>query len=512
MTNFVDGAFQKSAATAETLPIRAPADGRTLAHVALSTKAQVDAAVETAKKAFPAWSRDAQTPRTRAKILYRFRELCLESADLLVAAIAAENGKNEAEALGDLMKGLETVEWACSMPNNAAYAGRTLRVSGGGLSCADVAEPLGVVACVAPFNFPFMVPMWTLPIALVAGNCVVLKPSEKCPITTQIAAEIMQRAGLPRGVLTVVHGDGTAVRALCDHADVHALTFVGSSRVAELVAKRCRAQVHKRVLALGGAKNHLIALCDGPLDVEGASRDVVASFAGCAGQRCMAASVLVCVGTEAECAPLLKRIVERARALEAGQRKGQVGAIINKESVERMKRYVDEAKHCEILLDGRGWTTKSNEGGATKSAAGGNWFGPTVIKFDAWREDAPALHDEIFGPVLSVVRVDSEAEALRIENTSPYGNAASVYTEDGGRAQWFADRFRAGMIGVNIGVPVPREPFSFGGMFGTRSKFGDFDVTGDGAMRFFTRRRKITTRWRGGGRRIVDRASFVGKM
>ena len=383
-----------------------------------------------------------------------------------------------------------TVEWACSLPQLAQ--GKHLKVSNG-IHCHEVVEPLGVVASVVPFNFPIMVPLWTVPIALTMGNCVILKPSEKTPFTMARCAQLFHEAGVPPGVFQVVHGAVDAVLGLCDHPRVEALTFVGSSRVAKLVAARCHGH-HKRVLALGGAKNHLVAVPD--CDVDMASSDITSSFAGCAGQRCMAASALVTVGEQRA---LLDAVVAKAGALAPGQAAGKtVGPVVDKASHARILSYIDaaaaEGSGAKILLDGRAWARPSAELLARfPHLKEGNWVGPTVI-LHANRAD-PALHDEIFGPVLSVVVARDNEDAVAIENASPYGNAAAVYTQSGGTAEWFTARFTAGMIGVNIGIPVPREPFSFGGMFGTSSKYGDFDITGDGAMRFFSRKRKITTKW-----------------
>lgn len=393
-------------------------------------------------------------------------------ADLVVQ----ENGKNKAEALASVAKGNETVEWACSIPQLAQ--GKVLQVSRG-IMCQDLREPLGIVASIVPFNFPAMVPMWTVPIALTCGNCVILKPSEKVPITMTRIAQLLHQAGVPPGVFQVIQGQVECVNAICDHPEIRAVSFVGSSKVAEIVAKRCRA-LNKRVVALGGAKNHLVALPDA--DPEMAASDIVASFAGCAGQRCMAASVLLLVG---DCQTILDKIVEKSKALVRGTDPGQVGAIIDKASKDRILGYIDESDKAgaSVLVDGRSWA----------KIQPGNWVGPTVLLHTNPADRA--LHDEIFGPVLSVLRVNSFDEALQIENACPYGNAASVYTTIGAHADYFQTRFRAAMIGVNIGVPVPREPFSFGGMYGTTSKFGDMDITGDGCLEFFTNRRKITSKW-----------------
>lgn len=293
----------------------------------------------------------------------------------------------------------------------------------------------------------------------------------------------------------IVNGTVEAVNRLCDHPDVAALTFVGSSRVAQLVARRCRA-LDKRVLALGGAKNHLVALEDA--DPEQAAKDIVASFAGCAGQRCMAASVLLLVG---DCSNLLSLLVEKTKALERGTAAGQVGAIIDDASKQRILKYINdaEASGVRVLVDGRSWGNIQE----------GSWVGPTILEHKNPKD--PAMTDEIFGPVLSVLQVNSFDEALEIENGNDYGNAASIYTSNGAYAEYFQSRFRAGMIGVNIGIPVPREPFSFGGLYGTKSKYGDMDITGDGCVEFFSTRRKITTKW-STVFNPTDKANFNGQM
>lgn len=358
-----------------------------------------------------------------------------------------------------------------------------------------------------------MVPMWTIPISLTVGNCVILKPSEKVPLTMQRISELMTEAGIPAGVFQIVHGAVDVVNRMCDHPDIAAVSFVGSSKVAKIVSDRCHA-VNKRVIALGGAKNHLIALPD--CDTAMAARDVVASFAGCCGQRCMAASALILVDEDGETAAndaLLQTIVDVTAKLEAGQKGGQVGPLIDNIAKTRVLQYISEAEAngAKILLDGRSWASKEK----------GFWVGPTVILHNS--KSDRALHDEIFGPVLSVLRVSTREEAIQIENGNPYGNAACIYTEKGANAEWFTRRFRAAMLGVNIGIPVPREPFSFGGLYGTDSKYGNNDITGDGAMEFFTNRIKITSKWSASygssaspakrqKTENLDKANFDGRM
>ncbi|DAZ99137.1 TPA: hypothetical protein N0F65_010221 [Lagenidium giganteum] len=487
--NLIDGAFVAASSGAH-VDVVSPVNGELIGRCALSTPQDVAAAVDAAKRAFPGWS--GLTVKSRAAIMLKFHALMRDHADELADIVVKENGKNKMEALASVMKGNETVEYACSLPQ--LIQGKTLMVSRG-ITCQEIREPLGVVASIVPFNFPIMVPMWTIPIALTLGNCVILKPSEKVPLTMSRVAELLIQAGVPKGVFQIVNGKAEAVTSLCDHPGVSAVSFVGSSHVAQLVSRRCRA-LDKRVLALGGAKNHLVALPDA--DFEMAAKDIVASYAGCAGQRCMAASVLLLVG---DCQKLLDLVVEKSKALVRGTDAGQVGAIIDKLSQDRILKYINEAEQggAKILVDGRSWAKETK----------GTWVGPTVIHHS--NANDAAMRDEIFGPVLSIYNVSSFEEALQIENNNDYGNAASVYTSNGGYAEYFQTRSRAAMIGVNIGIPVPREPFSFGGLYGTKSKYGDMDITGDGCVEFFSNRRKITTKWSTVSN-AADKANFSGQM
>mmetsp|Transcript_83872 Transcript_83872/g.237185 ORF Transcript_83872/g.237185 Transcript_83872/m.237185 type:complete len:357 (-) Transcript_83872:770-1840(-) len=316
LDNLIGGAYVPPT-TGEYMPVLAPATGEVIGNVAVSGAEDVEAAVLAARAALPGWR--SLTCKSRAAVMFKFQQLMVTHMDELVDLIMLEGGKNRQEAVGDVAKGNETVEWACSMPQ--LMPGQLLAVSRG-ITCHDTRDPLGIVTCIVPFNFPSMVPMWTCPIALTAGNCVILKPSEKVPLTMNRISQLLKEAGLPDGVFQIVNGSVPTVNALVDHPDVKAVTFVGSSKVAEIVAKRCRA-INKRVLALGGAKNHLVALPD--CDAEMCARDIVASFAGCAGQRCMAASVLLLVGDTGD---LLDRVCAKAAALVAGQQNGQVTIII----------------------------------------------------------------------------------------------------------------------------------------------------------------------------------------
>lgn len=296
-------------------------------------------------------------------------------------------------------------------------------------------------------------------------------------------AELIQEAGFPAGVFNLVNGVKETAEALIDHPMVKAVTFVGSSPIAEIVSTRCRA-LHKRCTSLGGAKNHLIALPD--CEAETAASDITVSFAGCAGQRCMAASVLLLVGGETQDG-LLSKIVELSSKIEPGSKAGQMGPVIDGISYKKIIGYIEDAEKngAEILLDGRSWNARPG--------CEGNWIGPTIIKHK--QSSDKTMKEEVFGPVLSVYAVSSWEEAIAIENGNPFGNAASIYTTSGGNADWFLERFRAAMLGVNVGIPVPREPFSFGGLYGTKSKFGDMDITGDSAIEFFSNRIKVTSKW-----------------
>jgi malonate-semialdehyde dehydrogenase (acetylating)/methylmalonate-semialdehyde dehydrogenase len=337
-----------------------------------------------------------------------------------------------------------------------------------------VYEPIGVVAGVAPFNFPSMVPLWMLPQAIVGGNAFILKPSEQVPLSMIRMAELFREAGLPDGVFNIVNGGKDVVEALCDDEGIDALAFVGSTRVAKLVYGRA-ATSGKRVLCLGGAKNHLIVVPDADPSVT--TENVVASFTGCAGQRCMAASVLVAVG---DVQHLIDAVAERAASMKIGE---DLGPITTQASLDRINDFIDDAvkRGAKVLVDGRGQTAD----------AGGYWIGPTLL--DNVSSDMPAGHEEIFGPVLSIIRVNTVDEAIALENSNPYGNASSIYTSSGEVARYVTRKLEAGMIGVNIGVPVPREPFGFGGW--NHSKFGSGNITGWDGFRFWTRARKITTKW-----------------
>jgi malonate-semialdehyde dehydrogenase (acetylating) / methylmalonate-semialdehyde dehydrogenase len=453
------------------LDVYDPSTGAVISRVPLSGAREVDAAVRAAQRALPGW---AGTPiKERVQVFFRYRQLLERDLPALAALVTEENGKVAGEAEAEVLKSIELCEFAVSLPQ--ITAGEVLEVSRG-VECRVERYPVGVVASITPFNFPNMVPNWTLPNALVLGNTMVLKPSELVPLSANRIAELLTEAGLPDGVLNIVHGGTAAVEALCDHPGIRAVSFVGSTRVAQIVYRRGTAHL-KRVLALGGAKNHLIVLPDAEPGMT--SSNVVASMAGCAGQRCMAASVMVAV---ADTDPIIMRLVEHARALVPGR---DIGPVISREAQTRIERYITEAEQAgaRVLVDGRGTVVPAREHGF--------FVGPTVI--DHVRPDMRIAQEEVFGPVLAIIRAPDVDTAVAIENASSYGNAASVYTENGGLARYVTERASAGMVGINVGVPVPREPFSFGGW--NDSKYGVGDITGRGSIEFWTQAKKYTTKW-----------------
>ena len=467
--NYIGGSWIDAASGLTADQVINPRHGQSMCDVHMSGMVDVEAAVAAASAAQPAWA--ALPIRERAHVMYQARELMHRDLEELTWLVSHENGKTYNEAKAEVLKGIECVEYGCSLPNLAA--GQQLEVSRG-VTCEVVYAPVGVVAGVTPFNFPFMVPLWMLPQALVGGNAFILKPSEQVPLSALKLVEIFKEAGLPDGILNLVQGGREVVEALCDHEGIDALAFVGSTRVAKLVYGRAAA-TGKRALCLGGAKNHLIVVPDA--DLELTADNVLASFTGCAGQRCMAAAVMLAVG---DVDPIIDEVIARGDAMVTGE---DMGPITNQSSVERITRYIEEAERlgATVRLDGRG----------SNPVEGGYWVGPTVI--DGVTPEMPAGHEEIFGPVLSIVRVPNLDEAIRIETANPYGNAAAVYTTSGDVARKVMAEVDAGMCGVNIGVPVPREPFGFSGW--NDSKFGHGNITGWDGFRFWTRPRKVTSKW-----------------
>ena len=468
--NYIKGQFVNCSGSRK-MEVISPIDGTVLSTVPMSTSEDLEAAVKAAKEAFPGWSR---TPiKERVQVFFRYKYLLEKHIKELAELCTEENGKVYTESVAEIEKSIELTEFATSLPQ--LVTGEVLEVSRG-VECRTEHVALGVVASIVPFNFPSMVPNWTLPNAIALGNCMIMKPSEKVPLSCGKLAELLKEAGLPDGVFNIVHGDVEIVEAICDHPGIEAVSFVGSTKVAKIVYQRATHH-YKRCLALGGAKNHLIVLPDAKPEMT--AQNVAASMSGCAGQRCMAASAMIGVG---EIDHIISKICDEVRKIIPGI---NLGAVINKQSQERIERYITEAElqGAKILVDGRNAIVKGKEKGT--------YVGPTVIDFVT--PDMSVAKEEIFGPVISIMRTKTVDEALAIENANPYGNAASVFTQNGGWARYIIDKASAGMIGVNVGVPVPREPFSFGGW--NESKFGVGDITGKSSIAFWTKLKKSTTKW-----------------
>ncbi|HEV8081978.1 MAG TPA: CoA-acylating methylmalonate-semialdehyde dehydrogenase [Chitinophagaceae bacterium] len=470
VTSFIDGKFINSPAS-KTLEIISPLDGTLLSKVCFSSPALLDDAVASAKKAFVSWSR--MPIKERVQVFFRYKTLLEKNLQSLAELCSEENGKTMAESVAEIEKCIELTEFACSLPQ--LVAGELLEVSRG-VECRTEHVPLGVVASIVPFNFPSMVPNWTIPNAIALGNCMIMKPSEKVPLSIGKLAMLLKEAGLPDGVLNIVHGGQEIVEAICAHPGIEAISFVGSTKVAKIVY-RLATQNYKRCLALGGAKNHLIVLPDAIPEMT--AQNVAASMSGCAGQRCMAASAMIGVG---DVDSIIDKICDEAKKIIPGK---NLGAVINKASQQKIQKYITEADEqgAKILVDGRNVNVEGKENGT--------YVGPTVI--DYVTPEMSVATEEIFGPVISIMRTKTVDEALAIENANPYGNAASVFTQNGGMARYIIEKASAGMIGVNVGVPVPREPFSFGGW--NESKFGVGDITGKSSIEFWTKLKKSTVKW-----------------
>lgn len=468
--NYIKGNWV-DASTSKTMDVISPLDGNLLSRVPMSSAADLNKAVLASQAAFPTWSK---TPiKERVQVFFRYKVLLEKHLKELADLCSEENGKTYGESVAEIEKCIELTEFATSLPQ--LVTGELLEVSRG-VECRTEHVPLGVVASIVPFNFPSMVPNWTIPNALALGNCMIMKPSEKVPLSCGRLAELLKEAGLPDGVFNIVHGDVEIVEAICDHPDIEAVSFVGSTKVAKIVYQRATHN-YKRCLALGGAKNHLMVLPDAISDMT--AQNVAASMSGCAGQRCMAASAMIGVGNIDH---IVAKICDEARKIVPGV---NLGAVINKASQERIEQYISDAEKdgAKILVDGRHIIVSGKEKGT--------YVGPTVI--DYVTPEMSVAREEIFGPVISIMRTKTVDEALEIENANPYGNAASVFTQNGGMARYIIDRASAGMIGVNVGVPVPREPFSFGGW--NESKFGVGDITGKSSIEFWTKLKKSTIKW-----------------
>lgn len=443
-----------------------------IATVPDSIASDLELAVNEAELAFPDWSNT--NIRDRAQIMSRFKSIMEKNIDELSHIISLDNGKTLADARGSILRGIEVVDYAISMPN--VLKGESSEVSPG-INCTMTHEPLGVVAGITPFNFPVMVPLWMIPLAITAGNTFILKPSEQTPIACLKIAEYLKEAGLPKGVFNLVNGAKVIVESICDHPKIKAVAFVGSSHVAKIVYTRS-ANNSKRSLCLGGAKNHMIVVPDA--DRDSTAKGLLASSMGSAGQRCMAASVAVGV---AGIDHIIEQLVLEAREFKLGR---DMGTIISKSALDKITKYIDDAEKmgAKILVDGRKLIVPDEY-------SDGYWLGATIL--DNVSPDWPSATDEIFGPVLSIIRVSTIEEAMEIENSNQYGNAAAVFTTSGQIAKIVSENASAGMVGINIGVPVPRDPYSFGGW--NESKYGHGDITGRSGIDFWTNLKKVTSRW-----------------
>ncbi|MDE0600476.1 MAG: CoA-acylating methylmalonate-semialdehyde dehydrogenase [bacterium] len=487
ITHWIGGA-PWTGASDRTGPVYNPATGQQTAAVAFADEAAIDAAVSTAKEAFTEWGR---TPITRRQnIMFAFRELMASRRLDMARLITAEHGKTLDDALGEVQRGLEVVEFACNIAH--LLKGEYSEQVSTGVDTFTTRQPLGVVAGITPFNFPAMVPMWMYPIAIACGNTFILKPSEKDPSASVLAAELFAEAGLPDGVFNVVHGDKVAVDALLTHPDVAAVSFVGSTPIARYVYEK-GTKHGKRVQALGGAKNHMVVLPDADMDL--AADSAVSAGYGSAGERCMAISVVVTVGDAADA--LIPKIEERIADLKVApgfDEGSEMGPLITKEAQDRVAGYVDagEEAGARLVVDGRDFKVDGHEDGF--------FLGPTL--FDQVTPDMSVYTDEIFGPVLSTVRLDSYGEAIQLINDNPFGNGTAVFTSDGGAARKFQNEVQVGMVGINVPIPVPLSFYSFGGW--KNSIFGTHAIYGPEGVHFYTRQKVITSRWADPMHRGVD--------
>lgn len=478
IAHWINGSVVKGGGRSQ--PVYNPATGEVVANVSLADRTVVEQAIAAAEAAFPAW-RDTP-PVKRAQVMFRFKALLEQHSERIVAAITQQHGKVLHDAAGELGRGIEVVDYACGAPQ--LLKGEHSKNVGAGIDSWNEQQPLGVVAGITPFNFPAMVPMWMFPMAIVCGNCFVLKPSERDPAPALILAELLKEAGLPDGVFNVVNGDREAVDTLLLDARVQAISFVGSTPVAESIYRTATAN-GKRVQALGGAKNHAVVMPDADLD-NAVSALMGAAYGSC-GERCMAISVAVAVGDDVA-DQLVAKLQEQLGVLKVGpgsDNSNDMGPLITAEHLARVRSYVDLGlqEGAELVVDGRGLTVPGSENGFF---LGGCLFDRVTPEMRIYRE-------EIFGPVLCVVRVTSQEEAMELIDRHEYGNGTCIFTRDGEAARYFTDRIQVGMVGVNVPLPVPVASHSFGGW--KRSLFGDLYAYGPDAVRFYPRRKTITQRW-----------------
>ncbi|MES2260407.1 MAG: CoA-acylating methylmalonate-semialdehyde dehydrogenase [Pseudomonadota bacterium] len=476
--HFIGGAHLAGAST-RSASVFNPASGTLSAKVALAAESELDAAVAAAHAAFPAWA--ATSPLRRARVMFKYKELLEKNADRLAAIITSEHGKVLSDARGEVTRGIEVVEFACGIPQ--MLKGEYTEQVGSGIDAWTMRQPLGVCAGITPFNFPVMVPMWMFPMAIACGNTFILKPSEKVPSASLLLAELFREAGLPDGVFNVVQGDKVAVDALLAHPDVKAVSFVGSTPIAEYIyAAGCASG--KRVQALGGAKNHMVVMPDADL---GQSVDALMGAAyGSAGERCMAISVVVAVGDVGD--RLVEALLPRLRELKVGcgtDAGAEMGPVVSAAHKDKIVGYIEQgvAAGAALLADGRSLSVPGGEDGY--------FLGPTL--FDHVTPEMTIYREEIFGPVLCIVRAPDFAAALALVNAHEFGNGAVIYTRDGNTAREFGTRVQAGMVGVNVPIPVPMAFHSFGGW--KRSLFGDHHAHGPESVRFYTRQKALTQRW-----------------
>jgi malonate-semialdehyde dehydrogenase (acetylating)/methylmalonate-semialdehyde dehydrogenase len=466
-----------------TTPVYNPSTGDIIAGCPAGGAAEVNAAVEAASLAFPAWRETP--PVERARVFFRYRQLIEQNFDLLCATVSREHGKTLAEARGSIYRGLENIEYACGIPT--LLFGDTLENLARGVDCETYLQPLGVCAGITPFNFPAMVPLWMFPLALACGNTFVLKPSEKVPLTAVLLVELLQKAGLPKGVLNLVHGGRAAVDTLLTHPKVRAVSFVGSTPIAKYIYET-GTRHGKRVQANGGAKNYIVIMPDAdvPKTVEALS---TAAF-GCAGERCMAGSTALTVGSAAE--RLLPSLVEAARAIKVGptDRPAQpdMGPVITAQHRDRVLSLVasGESEGAKVIADGRGVRIPD--------APRGFYLGATIV--DGVQANMTLAREEVFGPVLNVMRMDDLDAAIAQANASVFGNGAAIFTNSGAAAREFRHRVKAGMVGINVGVPATMAMFPFTGW--DDSFYGDLHIQGKEAVQFYTQQKVVTTRWFGG--------------
>ena len=481
--------------TGRTAPVYNPATGEITKYVAMANQATIEQAIDKAKAAYPQWRNTP--PLKRAAVMYRFKQLLEENADEICRLISSEHGKVLNDAMGELQRGIENVEYACGAPE--LLKGEHSKNAGPAIDSWSEFQPLGIVAGITPFNFPAMVPLWMWPMAVVCGNCFILKPSERDPSSVMFIAQLALQAGLPAGVLSVVNGDKEAVDALLTDGRIKAVSFVGSTPIAEYIYTTGCAN-GKRIQALGGAKNHAIVMPDA--DMDNAANALMGAAYGSCGERCMAISVAVAVGDEAADSLIgkLKTELTDMKVGPGSDNENDMGPLITSQHCNKVKSYIDSGleEGAALVVDGRGVKVDGHENG----------FFLGACLFDKVTAEMKIYQEEIFGPVLCVVRVDTMQEAMTLINDHEYGNGTCIFTRDGEAARYFSDNIEVGMVGINVPLPVPVASHSFGGW--KRSLFGDLHAYGPDAVRFYTKRKTITQRWPSSGVRDGVQFSFPG--